>query len=81
MDNEGEVPDFFVQGARNAKAAGKLMKKRLKEQLFAPAKVVTDKLRSYPSASRAMGLTAEYDRSLKANNRAENAHQPVRRRE
>ncbi len=57
------------------------MKKLLKERLFAPAKVVTDKLRSYPSAFRAMGLTAEHDRSLRANNRAENAHQPVRRRE
>ena len=30
VDNEGEVLDFLVQGARNAKAAGKLMKKRLK---------------------------------------------------
>jgi putative transposase len=81
VDNEGEVLDFLVQGARNAKAAGKLMKKLLKKQLFAPSRVVTDKLRSYPSAFRAMGLTAEHNRGLRANNRAENAHQPVRRRE
>jgi putative transposase len=81
VDNEGEVLDFLVQGARNAKAAGKLMKKLLKKQLFAPSRVVTDKLRSYPSAFRAMGLTAKHNRGLRANNRAENAHQPVRRRE
>ena len=81
MDNEGEVLDFLVQSRREAKAAGKLMKKLLTKQLFAPSTVVTDKLRSYPSAFRAMGLTAEHDRCLRANNRAENAHQPVRRRE
>jgi len=81
VDNEGEVLDFLVQSRRNAKAAKKLMKKLLKKQGFAPTRVVTDKLRSYPSAFRAIGLVAEHDRSLRANNRAENSHQPVRRRE
>ncbi len=57
------------------------MKKLLKKQGFAPSRVVTDKLRSYASAFRALGLAAEHDRSLRANNRAENSHQPVRRRE
>ena len=32
-------------------------------------------------ALRAIGLAAEHDRGLRANNRAENSHQPVRRRE
>ncbi len=81
VDNEGEVLDFLVQRRRNTKAARKLMRKLLKTQGFAPSRVVTDKLRSYPSAFRAMGLAAEHDRSLRANNRAENSHQPVRRRE
>ncbi len=57
------------------------MKKLLKKQGFAPTRIVTDKLRSYPSAFRAMGLAAEHDRGLRGNNRAENSHQPVRRRE
>ncbi len=81
VDNEGEVLDFLVQRRCNAKAARKLMKKLLERQGFAPSRVVTDKLRSYPSAFRAIGLAAEHDRSLRANNRAENSHQPVRRRE
>ncbi len=81
VDNEGEVLDFLVQRRRDAKAAKKLMKKLLKKQGFAPSRVVTDKLRSYPSAFRAIGLAAEHDRGLRANNRAENSHQPVRRRE
>ncbi len=55
---------------RDAKAARKLMKKPLKKQGFAPTKIVTDKLRSYPSAFRAMGLAAEHDRGLRANDRA-----------
>ncbi len=81
VDKEGEVLDFLVQRRRNAKAARKLMKKLLKKQGFAPTRIVTDKLRSYPSAFRAIGLAAEHDRGLRANNRAENSHQPVRRRE
>ncbi len=57
------------------------MKKLLKKQGFAPSRIVTDKLRFYPSAFRAIGLVAEHDRGLRANNRAENSHQPARRRE
>ncbi len=81
VDNEGEVLDFLVQRKRDARAAKKLMKKLLKKHGFAPSKIMTDKLRSYPAAFRAIGLVAEHDRSLRANNRAENSHQPVRRRE
>jgi transposase-like protein len=57
------------------------MKKLLKKQGFAPRRIVTDKLRSYPAAFRAIGLGAEHDRGLRANNRAEISHQPIRRRE
>jgi transposase-like protein len=81
VDNEGEVLVFLVQRRRNAKAVQRLMKKLLKKRGFAPNRVVTDKLRSYPAAFRAIGFTAEHDRSLRANNRAENSHHPVRRRE
>jgi putative transposase len=81
VDNEGEVLDFLVQPKRDTKAAKKLMKKLLKKQGFAPTRMVTDKLRSYPSAFQAIGLTAKHDRGLRANNRAENSHQPVQRRE
>ncbi len=81
VDNEGEVLDFLVQRRRDAKAATKLMKKLLKRQGFRPTRIVTDKLRSYRSAFRAFGLTAIHDQGLRANNRAENSHLPIRRRE
>ncbi len=63
VDNEGEVLDFLVQRRRNTKAARKLMRTLPKKQGFAPSRVVTDKLRSYASAFRAIGLAAEHDRS------------------
>lgn len=72
VDNEGEVLDFPVQRTRSTKVAQKLMTKLLKKQGFAPTRIVTDKLRSYPAAFGAMGLTATHDRGLRANNRAEN---------
>jgi transposase-like protein len=81
VDNEGEVLDFLVQARRNAKAAKKVMKKLLKKQGFVPTRIVTDRLRSYSAAFRSLGLTAVHDRGLRANNRAENSHLPVRRRE
>ena len=81
VDNEGEVLDFLVQSKRNAKAALKLMRKLLKKRGWAPTRITTDKLRSYHVAIRLLGLTGEYIDNKRANNRAENSHQPVRRRE
>ena len=81
VDNEGEVLDFLVQPRRNAKAALKLMRKLLKKHGWAPTRITTDKLRSYHVAFRTLGLTAEHIDDKRANNRAENSHQPVRRRE
>lgn len=80
-DNEGEVLDFLVQSKRNARAALKLMRKLLKKQGWVPTRIVTDKLRSYHVAFRKIGLAAEHVDRKRANNRAENSHQPVRRRE
>ena len=81
VDNEGEVLDFLVQPRRNARAALKLLRKLLKKQGSVPTRIVTDKLRSYHVAFRLIGLTAEHIDNKRANNRAENSHQPVRRRE
>jgi transposase-like protein len=81
VDNEGEVLDFLVQSKRDAKAALKLMRKLLKKHGWAPTRITTDKLKSYHVAFRTLGLTAEHIDEKRANNRAENSHQPVRRRE
>jgi putative transposase len=79
VDDEGEVLDLLVQPRRDKAAAEKLMRKLLKKQGFAPDVLVTDKLRSYGSAE--IGLSARHEQGLRENNRAENSHQPTRRRE
>jgi transposase-like protein len=57
------------------------MRKLLKKQGFVPKLLVTDKLRSYASAFRRLRLNCPHEQGLWANNRAENSHQAVRRRE
>lgn len=81
IDSEGEVLDFLVQSRRNTKAALKLMKKLLKKQGFAPTQIITDKLKSYHKALRILGLNTEHIDNRRANNRAENSHLPIRKRE
>src|SRR5271170_2691898 len=81
VDHEGEVLDMLVQRRRDTHAALRLMRKLLKNQGFAPKLLVTDKLGSYGSAFRRLRLTCPHDRGLRKNNRAENSHQIVRRRE
>src|SRR5438309_6350093 len=81
VDHEGEVLDMLVQRRRDSRAALRLMRKLLRKQGFVPKLLVTDKLRSYGAAFRQLQLTCPHEQGLRQNNRAENSHQPVRRRE
>src|ERR1700747_202496 len=81
VDHEGEVLDMLVQSRRDSRAALRLMRKLLRKQGFVPKLLVTDKLRSYGSAFRQLKLTCLHEKGLRQNSRAENSHQPVRRRE
>ncbi len=81
VDSEGEVLDILAQPRRDKKAALKLMRKLLKKQGFVPDAIVTDKLRSYRAALPDLGLSGRHVTGGRSNNRAENSHRPVRRRE
>jgi putative transposase len=81
VDHEGEVLDMLVQRRRDKRAALRLMRKLLRKQGFAPKLLITDKLGSYRSAFRHLRLTCPHEQGLRKNNRAENSHQAVRRRE
>jgi len=81
VDHEGEVLDMLVQRRRDKRAAVRLMRKLLKKQGFTPKLLTTDKLGSYGSAFRHLRLTCRHEQGLRKNNRAENSHQAVRRRE
>jgi transposase-like protein len=78
---QGEILDMLVQRRRDSRAALRLMRKLLKEQGFVPKLLVTDKLRSYGAAFRRLRLSCPHEQGLRRNNRAENSHQAVRRRE
>jgi transposase-like protein len=82
VDDEGEVLDMLVQKRRNKKAALRLLRKLLRNQGIHPEAITTDKLASYRAALRELGLT-ECHRAggMRANNRAENSHLVIRRRE
>ena len=81
VDSEGEVLDVLVQTKRNKAAALKLMRKLLKKYGLLPKNLITDDLRSYHAAARDLGIAHRHRTGRWRNNRAENSHQPTRRRE
>src|SRR5215204_5618030 len=81
VDSEGEILDILVQPRRDRASALRLMRKLLRKQGYVPDVLVTDRLASYSCARRQLGLRARHEQGLRKNNRAENSHQVVRRRE
>jgi putative transposase len=81
VDQDGYVLDEIVQNRRNTKAAKRLLVRLLKKQGLAPKRMITDKLRSYAAAKRQIMPTLEHRSHKGLNNRAENSHLPLRKRE
>ena len=82
VDDEGEVLDVLVQKRRNKVAALKLLRRLLKNQGIHPEVIVTDGLASYPPAMRILGCKDRHHPGrLRDNNRVENSHLVIRRRE
>jgi putative transposase len=73
---------MLVQKRRNKAVALRLLRKLLRGQGIRPETIVTDGLSSYGSALSAIGLAWRHRPGrLRANNRAENSHLPIRKRE
>jgi transposase-like protein len=82
VDDEGEVLDMLVQKRRNTDAALRLLRKLLKHRGIHLEIIVTDGLPSYRSAARELGCEHRHRQGrMCANNRAENSHLVIRRRE
>ena len=81
VDQDGYVLDEIVQRRRDTKAAKRLLKRLLKKQGCPPRRMVTDKLGSYAAARRQIMPAVEHRSHKALNNRAENSHLPLRRRE
>ena len=77
VDSEGEVLEILIQPQHDKAAALRLLRKLFRRQGFVPTVIVTDKLRSYGAALREIGFSGLHEQGLRANNRAENSHQPV----
>ena len=80
VDHEGEVLEVLATKERDKAAALKLIK-RLMKRYGRPETVVTDGLRSYGAAMKEIGNADRQEVGRWLNNRAENSHQPFRRRE
>jgi putative transposase len=80
VDHEGEVLEALVTKKRDRKAALRFMKKAMK-RYGRPRIIITDRLRSYRAAMNIIGNADRQVTGRWLNNRAENSHQPFRRRE
>jgi len=80
VDHEGEVLESFVTKTRDKAAALKFIKRAMKRH-GQPKAVVADGLRSYRAAMNEIGNADRQEVGRWLNNRAENSHQPFRRRE
>jgi putative transposase len=79
-DHEGEVLEVFATKRRDRRAALRFLKRAMK-RFSRPRAIVTDRLRSYGAAMRDIGVERRHECGRWLNNRAENSHQPFRRRE
>ena len=80
VDQEGEVLESYVTKKRDRMAAIRFLKKTMK-RYGRPVVVVMDRLRSYRAAMKVIGNGDCQETGRWLNNRAENSHQPFRRRE
>ena len=80
VDHEGEVIEVFASKRRNRKAALKFLRRAMKR--YGSHKIiVTDRLASYGAALKVLRIKLRQRCGRWLNNRAENSHQPFRRRE
>jgi putative transposase len=80
VDHKGEVLESIVTAKRDKPAALKLLK-RIMKKYGSPRSVVTDGCGAYSAAMKEIGFADRHEVGRRLNNRAENSHQPFRRRE
>jgi putative transposase len=80
VDHEGEVLESVVTAKRDKATALKFQKRIMKKYGHSQT-VVTDGLCSYSAAMKELGIADRHEVGRRLNNRAENSHQPFRRRE
>jgi putative transposase len=80
VDHEGEVLEIFATKHRDRMAAHGFLTRAMKRN-GRPKIIVTDRLPSYRAVMHTIGVAKRRECGRWLNNRAENSHQPFRRRE
>ncbi|MEX0861047.1 MAG: DDE-type integrase/transposase/recombinase, partial [Cucumibacter sp.] len=80
VDHEGEVLEAFVSKQRDRTAAMRFLRGAMK-RYGSPNVIVTDRLRPYGAALNQLEIAGKQRTGRWLNNRAENSHLPLRRRE
>jgi putative transposase len=81
VDDEGEVLDVLLQARRDTNAAIGFLRRTIRKHGCVPAEIVSDKWRPTGAAVRDTVPGVSHVTGGRLNNRAENSHQPTRRRE
>lgn len=82
VDDEGEVLDMAMRPYRDVWTATKFLADLIINQPIFPERIVTDGLKSYVGAAKRLEISHLHRQGrLRDNNRAENSHLPIRRRE
>ncbi|MCG6856979.1 MAG: IS6 family transposase [Salaquimonas sp.] len=81
VDAEGGVLEVLLQSRRDTAAAWKFLRKAMKHNEAPPSIIVSDRWRPTAAAIRTIVPSADHVTDKRSNNRAENSHQPTRRRE
>ena len=81
VDQDRYELDEIVQARRDTKAAKRLLTRLPRQQGCRPKRIITDKLRSYGAAKHTVMPDVEHRSHKGLNNRAENSHVPIRKRE
>jgi putative transposase len=81
VDQHHQTLDILMQKRRNQRAAKRFFKKLLKGLRYAPRVIITDKLRSYGAARKAILPGVEHRQHKGLNHQADVSHQPTRQQE
>jgi putative transposase len=81
VDQDGEVVDVYLQARRDGATAKRFYRRLVRSHGGEPRKIVTDKLRSYGVAHRALMPDVIHSTEQYENNRAEQSHEATRARE
>ena len=81
VEQDGDLIEILVQKRKDTQADKRFFRKALRSHKQLPIEIITDKLRSYASATRETMPSVQHCQEQYANNCAEVSHEPTREQE